>query len=499
MIELRHNDLVGIGAVIEKDDLDINSKMVFKLFEMPMKTDFPKELSPTIDATQIFEPKSADIFKNDIQCKEEKQLNDMVEDDKANEEITKEHIVKSNRSGSPEYCHIQGMENKTDIEKQCMRATTTTNQSLHPLINQKKETESGLYEDEIVISDDEEFLFSQSIMNKVKEDLEELDNDVICVSDDLKLSDELICLESKDVFDSWHQNNIKSSIKLKDENASHFQPSTLNWMYSQSDVLLCRVKTGVDTITETKQEDNSKLKVLESEEEYKIKDSDKQSSEISKAVKTRSSAKKKKNNKVQEAELVLEKNANETDKRETKLRDSRQPSASKYQESQTKIDNKKTSSKTQSPSKKKKGSQKKESSSKTGTSIEEKKQNKQGYSGASSKESCVVKTHFSSSRARSSRNEAKDKSKKIKSGDKVSEKQASLLEEKNYKISERNANNSSNIEKSVHKKKTNKERPPELCKNSSLRRRSKSLAANRLEIRIGKLYFTNFFINRAAQ
>lgn len=494
LIELRHNDLVGMGAVIEKDDLDINSKMVFKLFEMPMKTDFPKELSPTIDATQIFEPKSVDNSKMDIQSKQEKKLNDVVADDKASEEIRKENVVKSNRSGSPEYCHIQELENKIDLKKQSIAPI----ESLHQLIDHEKEIESGLFENEIVISDDEEFMFSQSIMNKVKEDLEELDNDVICVSDDLKLGDELICLESNEVFDSWRQMNTKSSIKLEEkpisnENSSHFQPSTLNWMYSQSDVLLCRKKTGFDTNIETKPEENSKLKVLESEKACKIKDG------ISMAVKTRSSRKYDKNI---EAELVSEKSTNKKGKREKNLKSkgsgySMEPSSSKSRESQTNIDNKKTSTKSKSPSKPKicdTKKKKKESRSKTRHSTEEKEQNEHKCRGSSSKTTDDLKTHFSRSRTRSSKKEAKDQSDKSKSKDKASgkrlETRASSLDEKN-----RNTNILKKIEIIIDKTKTNKIQAPEPFKNSSLRRRSKSLAASRLEIRSGKNNSTKFLIN----
>lgn len=496
MIELRHNDLVGIGAVIEKDDLDINTKMVFKLFVMPMKTDFPKELSPTIDATQIFELKSAEMLSKGSKSNAENLLTDVVEPVAV---IDKADLINCNGSGSPEYFHTFG---KCNLEEQLLGSKTTSNDNLYLLINQESKNKSLLFEDEIVISDDEEFLFSQSMMNKVKEELAELDNDVICLNDESELDDDMICLESKEVFDSWRQSNSKSPINVEDnpDHLSHFQPSTLNWMYSQSDVILCRKKTGIDEVSKTKPECNSKPKVLNSkidvEKTSEKSDIDKISSEKSKAVKTRSSTKKKK---ATEEKHVSKKSSHTKGKSKDSCkmssRDSRKPSSSKPHENETNMEIKKTSSKILSSTKTEFTRKSKESSKevKTRTSSDKKKRESDD---SNLKEIIASKTQ-KESRTRSSKKEVKIQSDHQKSSDNCTKGNAntkqkelktrtSRTEKKNESSSDQKLKDSNAKQESVESAKNIRNMALEQIKNSNLRRRSKSLVACRSEIVNGK-------------
>lgn len=75
------------------------------------------------------------------------------------------------------------------------------NHEKNALLSPKLEETSTL-NDNFNESEDEEFLFSQSIMNKVKDDLAELDNDIICISDDEECN-ENVCLEVKKTFHNW--------------------------------------------------------------------------------------------------------------------------------------------------------------------------------------------------------------------------------------------------------------------------------------------------------
>lgn len=85
LLEIRDNDLVGIGAIIEKDNFeDLNNKMVFKLKYMQIKPQFLKEDISPLDVTQKFEV-DKNVSKNVITNK--------ITVDVQNENYVSENII----------------------------------------------------------------------------------------------------------------------------------------------------------------------------------------------------------------------------------------------------------------------------------------------------------------------------------------------------------------------------------------------------------------------
>ncbi|KAL5289141.1 SETX.2 family protein [Megaselia abdita] len=463
LIELRHNDLVGIGAVIEKgNDEDINTKMVFKLFILPMKTDFNTQLSPETNATQIFQPKESNLDKSlDNKTKSIDVIENVIVNEFEAKNITSTEATKGQStningkimsvaigSNSPEYCPIVDFKNNNEIQES------------HSTKDKDNEFRVGMFENEIVISDDEEYFFSQSMLNKVKEDLAELD-DVICVTDDEEVDGDKICLESKEVFDSWRQLNatpIKNeATPILNNQTTNFQPSTMNWMYSQSDVLLCKKKTEQTDVS--RPGDSSEHKIDYSNKETHIINKEKNNPEKSKRGRTRSTTQKK--GKIENGS----KHKNDSDKKKSH---SKSKASSKYSKSSLENQSKKKDIETvlrSSSSKKSDTKKKKESDDNKSVDSNSKEANK------IQRES---RTRSSSKDLKKSTNKNGSKSKE-NDGSKKQARDRSSSKDMNSKSKEefiRITNNIKNLDL-------------EKLKKSTLRRRSKSLSVARSEIKSG--------------